>query len=111
MSSAQVRFAAAVASIALLTLAACGQPRAGTMIPAKAQVSTGNSHRDAPRPCQELVPGCQATRLPDATLAAGETRGALGPTTGMSTSGLISFNDALGRAGEEDPWTHAKTVQ
>jgi len=29
----------------------------------------------------------------------------------MSTSGLISFNDALGRAGEEDPWTHAKTVQ
>ena len=64
-----------------------------------------------PTPCGDLVPDCTASRLPDVTLTDDETRGALGSVMGRDLSGIISFDEALQRAGEEDGHPEAKTVQ
>jgi hypothetical protein len=61
--------------------------------------------------CAQIIPGCRAKRLPDVVLTDGQTSGALGPVNGMNLTGVVSFDDALRRAGAETQWPDAKTVQ
>ncbi|MBI3647421.1 MAG: hypothetical protein HY240_01445 [Actinobacteria bacterium] len=90
----------ATATFAAIMLTSCG-------------VSAGGATSSSPAlaPCAQLVHDCQATRLPDVTLTAGQTFGAFGPVDGMDLSAIISFDDALRRAGAEDGHPDAKTVQ
>ena len=62
-------------------------------------------------PCQQLVSWCTASRLPDVTLTDGHTSGALGPVDGLDLRGVLSFDDALERAGAYDHLPEATTVQ
>jgi hypothetical protein len=73
--------------------------------------SGARSPSAAATPCTQLVPNCQAVRLQDITLTDGATHGALGPVDGMDLGGIISFDDALRRAGAEDGYPDAETVQ
>jgi hypothetical protein len=75
------------------------------------------AHRNSSLPAEQSagcgadIPQCDVKRLPDLTLTNGQTDGALGPVDGMETSGLISFDDALRRAVEEDGIPGGKTVR
>jgi hypothetical protein len=61
--------------------------------------------------CLQLIPGCRAKRLPDVVLRKGDHKGALGPVGDMSLGDILSFDEALRSAGEEDAWLDADTVQ
>jgi hypothetical protein len=61
--------------------------------------------------CATLVPDCKMKRLPDRTLTAGERLGALGPVVGVIPGNLISFDQALARAWDEDGHGDATAVQ
>jgi hypothetical protein len=65
---------------------------------------------EAPTPCEEVIPGCTAERLPDLTLTGDATDGALRPVT-EPIGDVISFDEALGAAGREDGHPDAETVQ
>jgi hypothetical protein len=85
------------AAVVLLLLAACGRGAAST--PSDLT------------PCHQLIDWCHATRLPDLTLTGNETSGALGSTDGFDLTGLLSFDQALKRDGNEDHLPQATTVQ
>ncbi|HEY1329949.1 MAG TPA: hypothetical protein VGH10_00570 [Actinomycetota bacterium] len=55
-----------------------------------------------PVPCATFVSGCDAVRLSNVTLHDNLRSGALRSTDGMDLAGIISFDQALRRAGEED---------
>ncbi len=61
--------------------------------------------------CRQLVPWCTASRLPDVTLTHDHTFGALGSVDGLDLTGVLSFDDALVRAGTYDHLPEATTVQ
>jgi hypothetical protein len=81
---------------------AASQPRSA---PAGSASPTGEV-----RSCEEVVPDCHADRLPDLVLTGDQTSGALDSVDGFSMDGIISFDQALTRAWEEDG-QGAKTVQ
>jgi len=62
------------------------------------------------RSCEQVVPDCHADRLPDLVLTGDQTSGALDSVDGFSMDGIISFDQALTRAWDEDG-KGAKTVQ
>src|SRR6266540_4076749 len=62
------------------------------------------------RSCEEVIPDCHADRLPDLVLTGDQTSGALDSVDGFSMDGIISFDQALTRAWEEDGH-RSKTVQ
>ena len=98
--------AVVAAGVGIGVAALHAHPRAGSA-PATSEPSAAPTIT----PCSELLAGCQAIRLPNITLTAGETDGALQPVTGMDLTGIISFDEALRRAGQEDGHAEAKTVQ
>jgi hypothetical protein len=85
----------AAAATVLVIVAACAGPASGRCLTS----------------CADLVPNCQATRLPDQTLIGAQTSGALKSVGGMDLTGIISFDEALRRAGAEDGHPDATTVQ
>jgi hypothetical protein len=62
-------------------------------------------------PCEEIVPGCTAERLPDVTLKGDQTRRPLGSVDGFSLDGLIGFDEALRRGAAEGGAYPSDTVQ
>jgi hypothetical protein len=62
-------------------------------------------------PCEQLVAWCTASRLPNVTVTEGRTFGALGPVAGLDQSGILTFDDALERAGAYDHLPEATTVR
>ena len=61
-------------------------------------------HADEPAatPCSDVVPGCQADRLPNVTLIGGESDGAMGDVDDTDLSGIVSFDEALRLGASED---------
>jgi hypothetical protein len=57
------------------------------------------------------VSWCAARRLPDVTLTDAETFGALESVDELDRTGVLSFDDALKRAGTYDHLPEATTVQ
>ena len=98
--------AVAAAVLAMVLGAGCAkaasEPRSA---PARSASPTGEK-----RSCEEVVPDCHADRLPDLVLTGDQTSGALDSVDGFSMDGIISFDQALTRAWEEDG-RDAKSVQ
>ena len=63
-----------------------------------------------PTACGDLIPGCQAERLPDVVLTGDATDGALRSTDGFDTTGVMSADAALRRDGTLEHLT-ARTVR
>jgi len=93
------RIAALLTTAALITLllSLALSSRSGTPIP------------PAATPCEDVFPGCHATRLPNLILTGSQTSGAFKSVDGFSLKSIISFDEALRRAG--GGWNDAKTVQ
>jgi hypothetical protein len=87
----------------LLAAASCSPSRAS-------QFPTQLSPTDSRTACSPLIPQCRAKRLPDVILKGGQTSGALGSVERFDLTGIISFDQAMLRAWQEDR-QEAKTVQ
>jgi hypothetical protein len=81
---------------------------------ASARPAESRSATSSLTPCSQLIPDCHAERLPNLVLSpdspAPDGTQALGSVTGP-TDGVIGFDQALIRAGEEDGHGDATTVQ
>lgn len=68
--------------------------------------------RPGATPCRMVVPRCHVRRLPNLVLSGGQKSGALRSVDGFDLDGILSFNDALRRAVQEDGiHNDAETVQ
>jgi hypothetical protein len=85
------------AAAGLIMLAACAR-------------AAGSTPSDL-TPCQDLVSWCHADRLPDVTLTGDETSGVLKSVDGFDLTGILSFDQALSRAGDQVDLPDATTVQ
>jgi hypothetical protein len=74
------------------------------------QIPALPSPSDSRTACSPLIPLCKAKRLPNVILRDGQTSGALGSVDGFDLKGIISFDQAMLRAWQEDR-KEAKTVQ
>jgi hypothetical protein len=95
-------------ALVVLSLILGGCAQAVTRQPI-AQLATP-SESPSPMPCRQIDPKCQAERLPDVVLTGSQTDGALDSVDGFSLEGIISSDEALKRAWEEDG-QGSKTVQ
>ena len=84
--------------LSAVTLTGCAGFRGSKPIVADPIVAA----QQKPTPCADVIPGCHAKRLPNVTLTDGHTDGALGPIDGIDTTGILSFDEALRRAGAQD---------
>jgi hypothetical protein len=75
-----------------------------------AACSSAQAAPPAAPPCNQIVPECHAKRLPNRILHGNEQKGALHSVDGFNQQGLISFDEALGRAWDEAGHS-AQTVQ
>src|SRR6266540_7455110 len=86
--------------------AACAK---ASNVPQSAPARSASPTGEGPS-CEEVIPDCHADRLPDLVLTGDQTSGALDSVDGFSMDGVISFDQALTRAWEEDGHG-ARTVQ
>jgi len=92
----------------LIGLLWAGCAKVGTKQPIAQLASPAES--PSPMPCEQIDPKCQAERLPDVVLTGSQTDGAMDSVDGFSLDGIISTDEALKRAWEEDG-QGSKTVQ
>jgi len=90
-----------VGGIVLIWLAGCGASHTPSTFDTKSTLT----------PCSQLVPGCDAKRLPDITLTGQATDGAMKSADGFDTGGIMSFDEALHRDSELEHHSDAKTVR
>jgi hypothetical protein len=89
------------AVLGLVLLASCG---ASSFRALPGEGSTG-------RPCDQIIPGCDARRLENLVLRGDATDGAFISIDGLETSGVLSFDEALEMAWRNDYRGGSKTVQ